>query len=99
MIAIIAVLTLFGFGATNVFLGADPTLAEVGDFEITQNVLAVETEREKMRLLSRMGPDFDPSSIDPLQLQDYALQQLINRQVIYQTAGATGHAHVGRQGE
>ena len=33
-----------------------------------------------------MGPDFDPNDIDRLQLQQYALSQLINRQVLYQTA-------------
>ena len=88
--AIIVVLTLFGFGATNLFLGADPEIAQVGDFEITQNVLAAETERERRRLLAQMGPDFDPSSIDRLQLQQYVLQQLISRQVLYQTAAELG---------
>ena len=88
--AIIVVLTLFGFGATNLFMGADPTIAEVGDLEITQSLLAVETEREKRRLLGQMGPEFDPSSIDTLQLQQYALQQMISRQVLYQTAAEMG---------
>ena len=88
--AIIVVLTLFGFGATNLFMGADPELAQVGDFEITQNVLAAETERERRRLLAQMGPEFDPSSIDTLQLQQYVLQQLISRQVLYQTTAGLG---------
>lgn len=88
--AIILVLTLFGFGATNLFLGADPELANVGDFEITQNLLAAETERERRRLLAQMGPDFDPSNIDVLQLQQYVLQQLINRQVLYQATAGLG---------
>lgn len=88
--AIIVVLTLFGFGATNLFLAGDPELAQVGDFEITQNLLSAETERERRRLLSQMGPDFDPSNIDRLQLQQYVLQQLINRQVLYQTVADMG---------
>ena len=88
--AIILVLTLFGFGATNLFLGADPELANVGDFEITQNLLAAETERERRRLLAQMGPDFDPSNIDVLQLQAYVLQQLINRRVLYQATAGLG---------
>jgi len=92
VVAIILVLTLFGFGATNMFLGADPEVAQVGDYEITQSLLAVETEREKRRLLGRMGPDFDPSSIDQLQLQQYALQQLISRRVLIQTATGMGLA-------
>ena len=86
VIAIIAVLVFFGFGATNVFSGGDPEVAEVGDFAITENILGVETERERRRILGQMGPDFDPNDIDRLQLQQYALSQLINRQVLYQTA-------------
>ena len=90
VVAIILVLTLFGFGATNVFLGGDPKVAQVGDFDITENVLNVETEREKRRILSQVGPDFDPNDIDRLQLQQSALNQLINRQVLYQTAADLG---------
>ena len=86
VIAIIAVLVFFGFGATNVFSVGDPEVAEVGDFAITENILGVETERERRRILGQMGPDFDPNDIDRLQLQQYALSQLINRQVLYQTA-------------
>ena len=33
--AIIVVLTLFGFGATNLFLASDPTIALVGDYELS----------------------------------------------------------------
>ncbi len=67
--AIIVVLALFGFGATNLFSGADPQMAKVGSVEITQSLLSSETERERRRLLSQMGADFDPSSIDRLELQ------------------------------
>jgi len=90
VLAIILVLTLFGFGATNLFLGTTPSIAEVGDFEINEALLSVETERERRRLLSQMGPDFDPNDIDRLQLQNYALEQLISRQVIHQAARDLG---------
>ena len=90
VVAIIVVLTLFGFGATNLFMGGEPEFAKVGDVAITQNLLSAETERERRRLLGRMGPDFDPDSIDRLQLQQYVLEQLINRQVMYQTAQDIG---------
>jgi peptidyl-prolyl cis-trans isomerase D len=90
VIAIILVLTLFGFGATNVFLGTDPKVAQVGDFDITENVLNIETEREKRRILSQVGPEFDPDDIDRLLLQQSALNQLINRQVLYQTTAGLG---------
>ena len=88
--AIIVVLTLFGFGATGLFLGADPEIARVGDYEITQSILATEAERERVRILSRMGPDFDPNLIDRLELQSFALQQLINRQIAYQMTDDLG---------
>jgi len=90
VVAIILVLTLFGFGATNIFLGSTPSIAEVGDVAITEGVLSVETERERRRLLSQMGSEFDPNDIDRLELQNYALDQLINRQVLYQAAGSLG---------
>lgn len=86
VVAIIVVLTLFGFGATNIFMGSVPNIATVGDFDITESVLSVETERERRRLLSQMGPEFDPADIDRTQLQNYALEQLVNRQVLYQAA-------------
>jgi len=86
VVAIILVLTLFGFGATNIFMGNVPTVATVGDFDVTESVLSVETERERRRLLSQMGPEFDPADIDRVQLQNYALDQLVNRQVLYQAA-------------
>ena len=70
VVAIILVLTLFGFGATNIFLGAAPKVATVGDYEVTENVLAMESERERRRIITQMGPEFDPADIDRLQLQN-----------------------------
>ena len=90
VVAIIFVLVLFGFGATNVFSVGDPEVAEVGDFAITETLLGVETERERRRILGQMGADFDPSDLDRLQLQQFALSQLINRQVFYQAAADLG---------
>jgi peptidyl-prolyl cis-trans isomerase D len=90
VVAIILVLTLFGFGATNIFLGAVPSVANVGDYEVTENVLAIETERERRRIITQMGPEFDPADIDRLQLQSFALEQLINRQVLYQATDMLG---------
>ena len=43
VVAIIFVLTLFGFGATNIFMGSLPSIATVGDFDVTEGVLSVET--------------------------------------------------------
>ena len=84
--AIIVVLTLFGFGATNLFLASDPTIAAIGDYEITETVLERETERERRKLLFQVGEDFDPNSIDRLKLREYTLEQLITKEVLFQTA-------------
>ncbi|MDC0213384.1 SurA N-terminal domain-containing protein [Gammaproteobacteria bacterium] len=84
--AIIVVLTLFGFGATNIFMGTGPNVAVVGDYEITESVLERETERERRKLLFQVGEDFDPNSIDRLKLRNYALEQLIAKEVLFQTA-------------
>ena len=92
VVAIILVLTLFGFGATNIFLGTAPSVANVGDYEVTENVLAIETERERRRIITQMGPEFDPADIDRLQLQNFALDQLVNRQVLYQATDMLGLA-------
>ena len=92
VVAIILVLTLFGFGATNIFLGTAPSVAKVGDYEVTENVLAIETERERRRIITQMGPEFDPADIDRLQLQNFALDQLVNRQVLYQATDMLGLA-------
>ena len=92
VVAIILVLTLFGFGATNIFLGTVPSVANVGDYEVTENVLAIETERERRRIITQMGPEFDPADIDRLRLQNFALDQLINRQVLYQATDMLGLA-------
>ncbi len=88
--AIIVVLTLFGFGATNLFLSSAPEVASVGDVDITQGMLEAETERERRRILAQMGPEFDPSQIDRLQLQQLVLTQLITRYVQYQAAAELG---------
>ena len=84
--AIIVVLTLFGFGATNLFLGSEPMVATIGDYEITEGVLERETERERRKLMFQMGEEFDPNTIDRLRLRSYALEQLVNKEVLFQAA-------------
>lgn len=90
VIAIILTLALFGFGATSLFSAPDPELAQVGDVEITQSKVAVATERERRRIMAQMGTDFDASSLDRQQLADFVLQQMITREIVYQTADNLG---------
>ena len=83
---LIVVLAFFGFGATGMLSGGDPQVATVGDFEITESLLNIETERERAQVLAQAGEDFDPNDLDRLELQRFALAQIINRQVMVQTA-------------
>ena len=75
-----------GLALQTSFLASDPTIALVGDYEITESVLERETERERRKLLFQVGEDFDPNSIDRLKLREYALEQLIAKEVLFQTA-------------
>jgi peptidyl-prolyl cis-trans isomerase D len=87
---IVFTLAVFGFGAFNLFVTGDPEVASVNGEGITQNQLARETERERRRLASRMGEDFDPGLIDPVQLQGSVLEQVIARTLLGQAADDLG---------
>lgn len=88
--AIIFVLAIFGFGAFNLFLTTDPTVASVNGEDISQNQLAVEAERERRRLAAQYGEEFDPNMIDPVMLQNSVINQLISRTLLSQAAEDMG---------
>ena len=48
--AIIFVLAIFGFGAFNLFIDTDPSIASVNGEDITQTMLLQESDRERRRL-------------------------------------------------
>lgn len=87
---IVFVLAVFGFGAFNLFVTGEPEVASVNGEAITQAELARGTERERRRLASRMGEDFDPSLIDPVRLQGSVLEQMIARRLLSQAAQRLG---------
>lgn len=84
--AIIFVLAIFGFGAFNLFLTTDPTVASVNGEDITESALSVEAERERRRLAAQFGENFDPNMIDPVTLQNSVINQLISRMLLSQAA-------------
>lgn len=88
--AIIFVLAIFGFGAFNLFLSTDPSVASVNGEDITQAELNVETERERRRLAAQFGENFDPNMIDPVMLQNSVINQLIGRMLLSQAADDLG---------
>lgn len=87
MVAIIAiVLTVFGFGAFNLFAVGEPVAATVNGEEITVAYLENETERRLRSLVSELGEEVDPSLIDRELLRNTTLDMLINRTLLLQLA-------------
>lgn len=95
--AIIFVLAIFGFGAFNLFLNTDPSVASVNGEDITQTMLSVEAERERRRLAAQFGEEFDPNLIDPIMLQNSVINQLISRMLLSQAARDLGIGASDRQ--
>ncbi len=83
---IVFVLAVFGFGAFNLFLTTDPEVASVNGDGITQNMLATQADRVRRELAGQFGEQFDPNLIDPVALQNRALEQLIFSALLNQAA-------------
>lgn len=88
--AIVVVLTLFGFGAFTAFVSSEPTVAEVGDSEITRAELEQGIDRQRRQLLAAMGPDADPALLDDARLGDRVLANLVQRRLLLEGARAAG---------
>ncbi len=87
MVGIIAfVLTVFGFGAFNLFSVGEPVAATVNGEEITEAYLENETERRLRSLVSELGEEVDPALIDRDLLRQTTLDTLINRALLLQLA-------------
>jgi len=86
--AIVFVLSVFGFGAFNVFVGGEPTVASVGSREITESELARRVEQRRRSLLARMGEDADPAQIDEVALRRQVLESMIARSLLLEAADA-----------
>lgn len=88
--AIVVVLTLFGFGAFTAFVSSEPTVAEVGDAEITRSELEQGIDRQRRQLLAAMGPDVDPALLDDARLGDRVLDNLVARRLLLEGARTAG---------
>ena len=87
MVAIIAfVLTVFGFGAFDLFSGGEPVVATVNGEEITEARLGNATERRWQDLVAELGEGVDPALIDREQIRQSTLDLLINRTLLRQMA-------------
>lgn len=81
---LVIALAVFGFGAANLFVDADPTVASVNGEDIPQSLVLQEANREQRRLQAQLGEDFNPDMIDPARLQTLVINQLIGRELLNQ---------------
>ncbi len=79
---LVFVLTVFGFGAFNLFATGQQGVASVDGDEITRNEFVRASQLEAQRLAAELGPEFDPADIDPRLLEGRVLEQLIGRKVL-----------------
>ena len=87
---LIIVFTMFGFGAFEAFMKADPPAAKVNGVKISQGQLAVEMDRQKQRILAQMGERANPDLIDANRLRTSVLDGLINQAILMESARAMG---------
>ncbi|MFM7120313.1 MAG: SurA N-terminal domain-containing protein [Gammaproteobacteria bacterium] len=87
---LIVVLAVFGFGAIDLFSNNDPDMAEVNGEMLTQGMVGVQVERERRRIAAQMGDQFDPATLDPVQMQESVLEQMIARELMAQAAQDLG---------
>ena len=93
LVAIIAfVLTVFGFGAFNLFSVGEPVAATVNGEEITEAYLESETDRQLGVLLEELGEGVDPALVDREQVRKSTLDLLINRTLLLQLTDDLGLA-------
>ncbi len=89
---IVFVLTVFGFGAFNLFAVGEPVAATVNGEDISEALLAAEIERRRRDILGQMGEAADPSLIDESLLRQSTLGLLVDRTLLRQTAEDLGLA-------
>ena len=93
MVGIIAfVLTVFGFGAFNLFAVGEPVAVTVNGEDVTEALLGVEMERRRRDILRQMGESADPSLIDESLLRQSTLGLLVDQTLLRQTAEDLGLA-------
>ena len=87
---LIIVFTMFGFGAFEAFMKTDPPAAKVNGVKITEGQLAMETDRQRQRILAQMGERANPDLIDATRLRKSVLDGLINQTILTESAKNMG---------
>lgn len=81
---IIVVLTLFGFGAFNLFAVSEPAIATVNGEDITERRLSVEIENTKRRLREAYGDGVTEEQLDQFVDEEFTLRNLIDTELFMQ---------------
>ncbi|MCY4129070.1 MAG: SurA N-terminal domain-containing protein [Gammaproteobacteria bacterium] len=83
---IIVVLTIFGFGAFNLFAVNEPAVATVNGEDITERRLAGQIENSKQRFRSTYGDSISEAQLDEFVNEEFALRQLIDMELFMQAS-------------
>ena len=83
---IIVVLTIFGFGAFNLFAVNEPAVATVNGEDITERSLAAQIERLKQQFRSAYGDSVTEAQLDEFVNEEFALRQLIDTELFMQAS-------------
>ena len=83
---IIVVLTIFGFGAFNLFAVNEPAVATVNGEDITERRLAGQIERSKQQLRAAYGDSITEAQLDQFVNEEFALRQLIDTELLMQAS-------------
>ncbi len=83
---IIVVLTIFGFGAFNLFAVNEPAIATVNGEDITERRLASEVERTKQQFRASYGDSVTEAQLDQFVNEEFALRRLIDMELLMQAS-------------
>ncbi len=83
---IIVVLTIFGFGAFNLFAVNKPAIATVNGEDITERRLASEVERTKQQFRASYGDSVTEAQLDQFVNEEFALRRLIDMELLMQAS-------------
>ena len=91
ILLILIVISFAGFGVESVLFGSSGTsVADVNGEEITPQQLQIAIENQKRQMMQIFGDNLDPAMLEDDRLRGSALEGLIERQLLLQSADAQG---------
>ncbi len=87
----VIILAFAGFGLESILLGGGSnSVAEVNGEQISPMELQQAVDNQKRQLIAMMGENLDPTMLDDQLLSQQAMQSLIQRKLLLQSAGEMG---------